>query len=323
MTLAPNLPTDAAAAPRSKPRPRAKAPWQVWLGGDGKISALRLIALAFLLVPAVIAIYDYRTSGFGARPINDVIHRTGYWTLIFLMVSLAVTPLRRIARFNQLTDIRRIVGVGAFVYAAAHISLYVADQMFDLKKVVSEIVLRLYLTIGFVAWLGLAALAATSTDAMVRRLGSKRWQRLHQAIYLIGALALIHYFQQTKAEVSVPTFVAGLFGWMIGYRVLVKRRKTREEPPTWMLLVLCIVAGILTMVGEAIGIALSFRVSPLMVLRLNFDIDFDMLDALRPGWLVLGAGLGVVAVDFIRLRVAKPRRPTAKPTAAVSAAKSR
>ena len=117
-----------------------------------------------------------------------------------------------------------MMGVGAFVYAACHISLYVADQMFDLWKVASEIALRLYLTIGFTALLGLAALAATSTDGMVRRLGGRRWQRLHNIIYGIGLLALIHYFQQTKADVSVPTFVAGLFGWMIGYRLLIKFR---------------------------------------------------------------------------------------------------
>ena len=122
-----------------------------------------------------------------------------------------------------------------------HISLYVADQMFDLWKVASEIALRLYLTIGFTALLGLTALAVTSTDGMVRRLGGKRWQRLHNIIYGIGLLALIHFFQQTKADVSVPTFVAGLFGWMIGYRLLIKFRNTRDEPPAWMLLALSVV----------------------------------------------------------------------------------
>ena len=123
-----------------------------------------------------------------------------------------MTPLRRIARFNLLVDVRRMIGVGAFVYAASHISLYFADQMFDVWKVASEIVRRLYLTIGFTALLGLTALAVTSTDGMVRRLGGKRWQRLHNVVYGIGLLALIHYFQQTKADVSVPTFAAGLFG---------------------------------------------------------------------------------------------------------------
>ena len=161
---------------RQRPRHRGpesarKAPWQVWRDASGRLSALRIVALLFLIVPVVIAVYDFNTEGYGARPLNNVIHRTGYWALIFLMVSLAITPLRRIGRFGKLLDVRRMIGVGAFVYAAAHISLYLADQMFDLWKVASEIVLRLYLTIGFVALLGLTALAITSTDGMVRRLG--------------------------------------------------------------------------------------------------------------------------------------------------------
>lgn len=309
--------TDAATsipgpAPRVKARLRPKAPWQLWRDAAGRLSALRLVALAYLLVPVAVALFDYATEGFGARPINNVIHRAGFWALIFLMTALAVTPLRRIARFNQIMDVRRMIGVGAFVYAAAHISLYVADQMFDLWKVVSEIALRFYLTIGFTALLGLTVLAATSTDRMVRRLGGKRWQRLHSIVYGIGLLALIHFFQQTKADVSVPTFVAGLFGWMIGYRVLIKLRGRRDEPPAWMLLALSIVISALTFIAEAIGIGLVFNASPWRVLQTAFD--FSDLTMIRPGWLVLGAGLIVVLLDVLRTRFAKggPRpRPLA------------
>ncbi|MBN8936863.1 MAG: sulfoxide reductase heme-binding subunit YedZ [Rhizobiales bacterium] len=307
--------TSVGRAIGPKTRARLKAPWQVWRDAGGKISALRVVALAFLFVPVVIAVYDFNTEGFGARPLNNVIHRTGYWALIFLMTSLAVTPLRRVARLNQLVDVRRMIGVGAFVYAACHISLYVADQMFDFWKVASEIALRLYLTIGFVALIGLAALAATSTDGMVRRLGGRRWQFLHNAIYGIGLLALIHFFQQTKADVSVPTFVAGLFGWMIGYRLIVKLRKTRAEPPTWMLLALSIAIAALTFIAEAIGIGLVFNVSPLRVLQTAFD--FSDIATIRPGWLVLAAGLIVTAVDLVRAYLVGPRRSfggaTAKP----------
>jgi sulfoxide reductase heme-binding subunit YedZ len=201
-----------------------------------------------------------------------------------------------------------MLGVSAFVYAATHISLYVADQMFDLWKVASEIALRLYLTIGFTALLGLTALAVTSTDGMVRRLGGKRWQRLHNVIYVIGFLALIHYFQQTKADVAVPTFAAGLFGWMIGYRLLIKFRNTRDEPPAWMLLLLSVIIAALTFVAEAIGIGIVFKVSPFRVLESAFD--FDDLTMIRPGWLVLGAGLIVVAVDLVRARFGKRRKPS-------------
>jgi sulfoxide reductase heme-binding subunit YedZ len=298
--------TDAAIQRVAKSRP--KAPWQVWRDAAGRLSPLRIATLAFLCVPVAIAIVDYNTEGFGARPLNNVIHRTGYWALIFLMSSLAVTPLRRIARFNLLVDVRRMIGVGAFVYAATHISLFIADQMFDLWKVASEIALRLYLTIGFTALLGLAALAVTSTDGMVRRLGGKRWQNLHNVIYVIGLLALIHYFQQTKADVSVPTFAAGLFGWMLGYRLLIKFRNTSDEPPAWMLLMLSVVIAALTFAAEAVGIGIVFNVSPLRVLESAFD--FDDLSMIRPGWLVLGAGLIVVAVDLVRARFGKRRKPS-------------
>lgn len=300
----------AAARPAAQARKRPKAPWQVWLDSAGRVSALRIVSLLFLFVPVAVAIYDFNTEGYGARPLNNVIHRTGYWALIFLMVSLSITPLRRIGRFGQLLDVRRMIGVGAFVYAAVHISLYVADQMFDLWKVASEIVLRLYLTIGFVALLGLTVLAATSTDGMVRRLGGKSWQRLHNVVYGIGLLALIHYFQQTKADVAVPTFVAGLFGWMIGYRLLIKFKTTRGELPAWKLLALAVAVSILTFAAEAIGIGLVFNVSPLRVLGNAFD--FDDLASIRPGWLVLGAGLIVIAVDLVRARFGPRRGAAAK-----------
>jgi sulfoxide reductase heme-binding subunit YedZ len=303
--------TDAAiqraGARRTSVRP--KVSWQIWRDAAGRLSWLRIATLAFLFVPFAIATYDFNFNleAVGARPLNNVIHRTGFWALIFLLVTLAITPLRRIARFNQLVDVRRMMGVGAFVYAACHISLYVADQMFDLWKVASEIALRLYLTIGFAALLGLTALAATSTDAIVRRLGGKRWQRLHNIVYGIGLLALIHYFQQTKADVSVPTFVAGLFGWMIAYRLLIKFRNTRAEPPAWMLLALSFVVAALTFFAEAIGIGIVFNVSPFRVLQSAFD--FDDLTMVRPGWLVLGAGLIVAAVDLFAARFRKRQRP--------------
>ena len=278
---------------------------KVWRDPANRLSAVRIITLTCLVAPVAKAIAEFDEIVHAARPIDNLIHRAGYWTIIFLLVALAVSPLRRIARFNQILDVRRMIGVGAFLYAATHISLFVADQMFDLTKVAKEIIFRIYLTIGFVALLGLTALAVTSTNGMVRRLGVKRWQLLHQAIYVIAGLALIHFFQQNKADVSVPTFAAGLFGWLIGYRLIVKIRKTRDEPPTRLLLALTIAISALTFICEAIGLGLVFRVSPWRVLQTAFDFEWDMI---RPGWLVLGAGLCVVALDFVRARAAKPRQ---------------
>src|SRR5205085_3728325 len=133
----------------------------------------------------------------------------------------------------------------AFCYAVAHILFNIANEKFNVVKVASEIVLRLYLTIGFISFLGLTALAVTSTDGMVRRLGGRRWQRLHQVIYVIVLLALIHFFQQTKADVWVPTFVAGMVGWLLGYRLIVWRRSTNDEPSAWLLLGLTVVVCVL------------------------------------------------------------------------------
>ena len=143
-------------------------------------------------------------------------------------MTLAVTPFRRILRTGNLIDVRRMLGVGTFCYIAAHLALFFADQSYSLGKVIHEITHRVYLVVGAVAWLGLATLAATSTDGMVRRLGGNRWRRLHQIIYVIALLALIHYFQQTKADVTVPTFAASLFLWLIGYRVLAWRQDTSD-----------------------------------------------------------------------------------------------
>jgi len=271
--------------------------WQIWRDRRGRLSVLRLVALALLLLPLAKALFDFDAIAHGARPLNDLIHRAGFWALVFLGMTLAVTPFRRIARYGNLIDVRRMLGVGAFCYIATHLALYVADQKYDWAKVGYELSHRIYLIVGGVAWLGLAVLAITSTDGMVRRLGGLRWRRLHQAIYAIALLALIHYFQQTKADVTVPTFAAGLLTWLFGYRLLAWWRDT-SELSSLHLLGLAVVVSVLTFAGEAIGIGITFSVSPLRVLDSIFDFDAGV----RPGWQVLAAGLAVVALDVIRAR---------------------
>ncbi len=281
--------------------------WELWRDRRGRLSPLRIVILALLLVPLAKALYDAGAIAGGARPLNDLIHRTGFWALVFLGVTLAVTPFRRIARYGNLIDVRRMLGVATFLYAAAHIALFFADQSYDLGKFFTEITKRVYLIVGGVAFLGLAALAATSTDGMVRRLGGLRWRRLHQATYIIALLALVHYFQQTKADLTVPIFAAGLFLWLIGYR-LVGWWQGTSELSTLSLLALTIAVSLLTLLGEAVGVAIAFRVSPMLVLETAFDIEVGI----RPAWQVLAAGLVVVAVDAVRARTARPRvRPAA------------
>jgi sulfoxide reductase heme-binding subunit YedZ len=282
-----------------------KRPWQIWRDRRGRLSPLRIGTLAVLLFPACKALVEASAIAHGARPINELIHRAGFWALVFLGLALAVTPLRRILRYGQLIDVRRMIGVGAFCYIAAHLSLFFADQSYSVVKFFTEIGSRIYLIIGAVAWLGLATLAATSTDAMVRRIGGIKWRRLHQIIYAIALLALVHYFQQTKADITVPTFAAALFGWLLAYRLVVWWRDV-PELSTLALLMLTLAVAALTFIGEAVGIGIAFHVSPWRVLQTVFDINAGI----RPGWQVLAAGLCVVALDFLRSRDGRrSRRP--------------
>jgi methionine sulfoxide reductase heme-binding subunit len=271
--------------------------WQAWRDRRGRLSPLRLGVLALLLLPLGKAIFQAHEIAHGARPLNELIHRAGFWALVFLGVTLAVTPFRRAFRYGNLIDIRRMLGVGTFCYIAAHLTLFFADQSYDPGKFIHEITHRVYLIVGAIAWIGLATLAATSTDGMVRRLGGMRWRRLHQIIYGIALLALIHYFQQTKADVTVPTFAAGLFLWLMAYRVVAWWQHT-SELSTLSLLILAIAVSVITLLGETIGIAIAFHVSPMRVLGTVFDFDAGI----RPGWQVLAAGLAVVAADAAMAR---------------------
>jgi methionine sulfoxide reductase heme-binding subunit len=284
--------------------------WQLWNDRRGRVSTLRLSMLALLLLPLAKAIFQASEIAHGARPLNDLIHRAGFWALVFLGATLAVTPFRRIFRYGNLIDIRRMLGVGTFCYIAAHLTLFFADQSYGLNKFVHEITHRVYLIIGATAWIGLAVLASTSTDGMVRRLGGLRWRRLHQIVYVIALLALIHYFQQTKADATVPTFAASLFLWLMAYRLLAWWYET-SELSTSRLLTLSVVVSVVTFAGEAIGIAIAFHVSPMRVLNTIFDFDAGT----RPGWQILAAGLAVVAVNAV---VARWKNRTAR-TRAVAA----
>jgi sulfoxide reductase heme-binding subunit YedZ len=286
----------------------------LWRDRKGRLSPLRIGTLAMLLWPTLLALYATAAGGLGARPLNDLIHRSGYWAMVFLLVSLAITPLRQAGRFGRLVDVRRMIGVASFLYAITHFGLYVVDQKFDLVRVATEIAVRPYLTVGFVALLGLVALGVTSNDTLVRRLGGVIWRRLHMATYAITLLTIVHFFQQTKADVSTPILYAGLFGWLMGYRLLARRREGGALPAAW-LAGLALGVAALVFVGEAAAIAIAFGAPFTAVLASAFDPDLGI----RPGWYVLAAGVAVVVLDVARgwtesrtrSRVPGPRRDLA------------
>jgi methionine sulfoxide reductase heme-binding subunit len=213
--------------------------------------------------------------------------------------------------------VRRMLGVTVMAYAVAHLALYAVDQNLILTKVASEIALRLYLTIGFVALIGLIALGLTSTDAAIRSLGPN-WNRLHRLVYTIAVLALVHYFLQSKIDVTDPVFWSGLFLLLMGWRVM--RRFALPERP-WSLLLLAILAGLATAGLEAAWYGLASGVPADLVLSANLDFSGPV----RPAWWVLAIGLALPLLALVRGPRARaagqpaggraapaPRRPAAR-----------
>lgn len=190
------------------------APWQT---RDGRVSPLKLLVFIALWLPLLwlLARGFGAAGGLGPRPYMEVIHRSGDWAVRFWVLSLAITPVRHLFRAAPLLLVRRMVGVAVFAYAALHLGTYIADLSGDLGKALSEIWLRFYLTIGFIAFLGLVALAATSTDAMLRRLGGRAWRWLHRLTYPLAILALWHFGLQSKLEVTEPMVMSGLTLWLL------------------------------------------------------------------------------------------------------------
>lgn len=290
----------------------AKA-WLPWTDRQGRFSGLRAATFALLFVPALMLLYAAWMHQLGSKPWTQAIHQTGTWTVRLLVITLAVSPFRRLFDWGKLIGIRRMLGLGVMAYALGHLSLYCIDMAFDWGLIVSEIVKRFYLTIGFVALLGLCALGATSTDGMIRRLG-KNWQRLHNLIYPIAMLALLHFALQSKIDVTEPVLMSGLFVLLMLYRGLYLWKLPISAP---MLAGTAILAGLITACLEAAWYALTSGVSAWLVFQANADIlIYQDYVSIRPAHWVVLAGLLVVVGQALRARKPRPPRQARQPAAA-------
>jgi sulfoxide reductase heme-binding subunit YedZ len=263
-----------------------------WRDPAGRLSGFKLAVFLLLFLPATLVAWRYVGGELGPRPVNEAVHQIGNWTLRLVLVSLAVSPGRALLHWPRLLQVRRMLGVAAFAYAAAHLLLYAADQAFDLGKVAVEIVLRIYLAIGFVALLLLAALAVTSTDGMMRRLRPRRWRRLHRLVYAAALLGVLHFFLQGKSNAAEPWIMAGLLAWLLAYRVL---------PQWWPALIAVLSAGAVAL-GEAVYYAIKTGVDPLQVLAANLTAAAG----LRPAWVVLAIGLSAALAGALRRLRTRP-----------------
>ncbi len=195
--------------------------WQV--GFKAALFALCLAPLARLVFFAF-------TDRLGANPIEFVLRSLGTWTLTLLLITLSITPLRRLTGWNSLIRVRRMLGLFAFFYACLHFLTYAGvDQSFDLNAILADVVKHPYITVGFTCFVLLIPLAVTSTNAMQRRLGGKRWQQLHRLVYFIAAGGVVHYLWLVKKDISQPVLYGLVLAALLGIRLVWRRRSLAAQ----------------------------------------------------------------------------------------------
>lgn len=202
---------------------------------EKRLTVIKAGLFAAALTPFTALVVAGFTGGLGANPVEAITHTTGEWTLRLLLATLAITPLRHLTGRVWLTRLRRMLGLFAFFYLMLHFTTYaVLDASLDLAYIVEDVADRLYITAGFTAFVMLVPLAATSTNAMVRRLGPLWWRRLHRLVYAAGVCGVVHYLWLVKADLREPLVYTGILAVLLAARlpVVVKWMQARRSKST-------------------------------------------------------------------------------------------
>ncbi|NTV10597.1 MAG: sulfoxide reductase heme-binding subunit YedZ [Zoogloea sp.] len=195
-----------------------------------QLSAIKAALFALCLVPALLLTYRLLSDDLGANPIEALTRQTGEWTLRFLFITLAVTPLRRLTGWHWLIRLRRMLGLAAFCYACVHLTTYVwLDKFFDWQDIAHDIIKRPFITVGMSAFALLLPLAATSNNHAIRRLGGRRWQALHRTVYAIAILGVVHFWFLVKKDVTEPFIYALILAALLGVRVWWREQERRAR----------------------------------------------------------------------------------------------
>lgn len=197
-----------------------------------EIKFYKLALFVNALVPLALLGWDWRVGRLGANPLDFVTRATGTLTLVFLALTLAVTPLRKWTGAQWLVRLRRMLGLFAFFYGSLHFAAYVwFDKWFDLTAIAQDVARRWFILVGFVAFTSMVPLAVTSTDKMIKRLGGKRWQKLHRLTYLSAAAGVFHYYLLVKSDVRKPLAFALVVAVLLGYRLMASYSKGPKARP--------------------------------------------------------------------------------------------
>jgi sulfoxide reductase heme-binding subunit YedZ len=187
---------------------------------------LRLVFLVNAVLPAVLMAFDWQQGNLGANPIEFITRATGVLALVFMVLTLMVTPLRKLFHLNWLLKQRRLLGLVAFFYAAAHFLTYLAfDRDWRLTTVPADVWQRPFIMLGLLSFLLMVPLAATSTNAMIKKLGGKKWNRLHRLTYYIAIGGVLHYYLIVKSDTSWPLLFGFAVAVLLGYRTVVAARR--------------------------------------------------------------------------------------------------
>lgn len=188
-----------------------------------RVAVDKTVLFVVAALPALALLWLLPTGGLGANPIREGMHYTGDWTIRFLILALAITPLAKLTGVKRLFRYRRMIGLFAFFYACQHVFTYIVlDHFFDIETIVKDIAKRPFITIGMGVFLILLALAITSTHKMVRRLGARRWQALHRLVYLAGIGAAVHFTLSVKKDVTEPLIYGAIIAGLLLARLLLR-----------------------------------------------------------------------------------------------------
>lgn len=191
---------------------------------------IKAVVFVNSLVPLALLGWDAAHGNLGANPLEYVTRTTGMLTLVFLLLSLAVTPLRKMTGWNWLGMHRRVLGLYAFFYGALHFLAYIwFDRLFNFKSVLGDVLQRRFIAVGFASFLIMIPLAVTSTNRMLKRLGGRRWNRLHKMVYLAGVLGALHYWMLVKSDTRLPLTFAFALALLLGYRIFAANRTAKTE----------------------------------------------------------------------------------------------
>jgi sulfoxide reductase heme-binding subunit YedZ len=265
-----------------------------WNDRGGKFSPLKALTLVVMVLPAIWLIYQVEAGNFGRVPLAGLTYWSGVWATAILLAALAVTPAAKIFLWPQAVIVRRMIGVSALVYTIAHLLIYFALRFWDFAFIANEMITRISLIVATISTIGLIPLGASSLDAAVKWMGAQKWQRLHNAIYVLTALAMIHFL--LSPGIYPPQYLmTGMFFWLMIWRFLDRRGQGRDMRA---LLLLAVSTWFVAAFSETGWVWAYHGFEPGWTFANNFRLTFGVSAA----WKVFAIALAIPLVAYFRSR---------------------